>query len=121
MRPFVLVIGLVMHHGDGLLLVGDQIAVCLLHQLEGGHLGVDQGIRVVLGLVELGQLLGKAGVLHQVDEATAHLAVGPRVLAVGGDEVPIDAVVALRPVLLPVANGQDPHVLLFVGRILVIT
>ncbi len=33
-----------MHHGDGLLLVGDQIAIGLLHQLEGGHLGVDQGI-----------------------------------------------------------------------------
>ena len=95
-----------MHHGDGLLLVGGQIAVRLLHQLEGGHLGVDQGIRVVLGLVELGQLLlGKAGVLHQVDEATAHLAVGPRVLAVGGDEVPVDAVVAL-PVLLPLRMAR---------------
>ncbi len=117
--PLVLVIGLVMHHGDGLLLIGGEIAIGLLHQLEGGHLGVDQRIRVVFGFVEFGELpVGKTGILHQVDQAAALVAIGTWILTVGGDKVPVDTVVAFRPRLLAVTNGQDPHVLLLVGGIL---
>ncbi len=117
--PLVLVIGLVMHHSDGFLLVGNRVAIALLHQFEGGDLGVDQGIRVVFGLVQFGEFaVGETGILHQVDQATANIAVGAGILAVGGDKVPVDTVVAIRSRLFAVAYGQDPHVLLLVGWIL---
>ncbi|KFB69829.1 MAG: hypothetical protein CAPSK01_000542 [Candidatus Accumulibacter vicinus] len=124
------VIVAVVHHVDGLF-ARDTAAVChgtALLVTRGGARGIanrrhrqrfrlHQCVGVRFRFLKLGNfLVGEAFTSHQIKQR--HLfVVGTRDTVGGGDEIPVNPLVALRTWLVPITNRQDVEVVLFVTPI----
>ncbi len=88
-----------------------------LDRIHGDHFGLNEGIGVILRFLELGEfLLGESSPFHQLGQGDS-FSVGPGLGFACRHEIPVDALVMLRPGLLAVADIEDIHVLLFIFRV----